>query len=67
MELMSIKRKAISIAEQYEIEIFEKKQELLALAILIAMADDVIQAVANKKRSIVKLSIKRILPLIHPL
>lgn len=43
----SIKRKFISIGDKYEIEIFDEKQELLALAILIAIANDVNRAQRN--------------------
>ena len=40
----SIKRKLISIGDRYEITIFDHQQELLALAILIAIANDVNRA-----------------------
>lgn len=45
--MASIKRKAISLADQYEIEIFDEKQELLALAILIAISNDILQEAQN--------------------
>ena len=43
----SIKRKLISIGDRYEITIFDHQQELLALAILIAIANDVNRAQRN--------------------
>lgn len=43
----SIKRKLISIRDKYEIDIFDEKQELLALAILIAITNDVNRAQQN--------------------
>lgn len=46
-KMASIKRKAFSITEKYEIEIIDEKQELLALSILIVIANDVIQDKQN--------------------
>lgn len=40
----SIKRKFISIGDRYELNIFDQQQELLALAILIAITNDVNRA-----------------------
>lgn len=40
----SIKRKFISIGDRYELNIFDQHQELLALAILIAITNDVNRA-----------------------